>query len=113
MANPMAIFGRAMQAKADGEYHKSLVDFIWLHEHAADVDPLYHALRRSYALSGWLELGLVHAPALESLRQLLRRKLAQRQLAGADAALEADIAAIQDKLGALTAPPHPPERTPS
>ncbi len=61
------------EAKADmrgRRYEVALSKHVWYHENALALRPSLSGVRRSFALSHWLELGEVYPPALEKMKQV-------------------------------------------
>jgi len=61
------------EAKADldrGRHEMALAKHLWYHEHALDLQPSLSAVRLSFALGSWLELGESYPPALEKMKQV-------------------------------------------
>jgi hypothetical protein len=56
-----------------GRFGEALAKHIWFHEHALKIDPHLSAVRLSFALSSWKELGAQYAPAMSALRETQQR----------------------------------------
>jgi hypothetical protein len=60
----------ASVAARTGRYEEALTYHIWFHKHALEVDPAFHGVRLSFALSAWFELGMNYPKAIEELRAI-------------------------------------------
>ncbi len=60
----------AQWAAREGRHAHALDEFIWFHHHALKEEPALSGVRRSYALSYWVELGKEYPEALRALEQL-------------------------------------------
>ncbi|TWT95947.1 hypothetical protein Pla108_30240 [Botrimarina colliarenosi] len=61
------------EVKADTQakrYEIALAKHVWFHENANSIRPSLNAVRLSFALSDWYDLGLEYPPALELLRSI-------------------------------------------
>lgn len=65
-----AILQEAKKDASDGNYELALAKQIWFHENAVRLQPSMSAVRRSFALSNWLELGENFPPALKKMREV-------------------------------------------
>ena len=89
----------AYAAKARGDYQTALGHLVWFHDHALEETPALLGIRLSYALAYWIELGAEFPPALESLREIRDRKVADLRAGQHDGQLFLDVSAINDYLG--------------
>lgn len=94
----------AYAAKARGEYQTALEHLVWFHEYALEETRALLGIRLSYALAYWIELGAEFPPALDALRQIRDRKVADLRAGRYDGQLFLDVSAINDYLseGAAT-----------
>ena len=88
----------AYAAKARGEYQTALEHLVWFHEYALDETRALLGIRLSYALAYWIELGAEFPPALDALRQIRDRKVADLRAGRYDGQLFLDVSAINDYL---------------
>jgi hypothetical protein len=75
--DPAEILNEASADARAGRFEDALAKHVWYHENALKGQPAQSGVRRSFALSYWLELGEQHPPALvklESLRQAARKQ---------------------------------------
>jgi hypothetical protein len=68
--DPQAILWEAKADAQAGRYQVALAKQLWYHENVLDLEPAQSAVRLSFALSHWLELGEVYPPALEKMKQV-------------------------------------------
>lgn len=68
--DPSTIMREARADTARGNYEVALAKQLWYHDNAVKLQPSQSGVRRSFALSYWLELGEVYPPALEKMRQI-------------------------------------------
>ncbi|MHB9138790.1 MAG: hypothetical protein ACYC4Q_05240 [Victivallaceae bacterium] len=54
----------------EGKNEEALKRFIWLYDHSLEHEPAFHAVRTSYLLSYWKELGNKYPPALKALQEI-------------------------------------------
>ncbi len=74
------------EARADAKakrYDIALAKHVWYHENVESIQPSQSAVRLSFALSEWYDLGLEYPPALEVLRSI-RDNLEKQVLRGED-----------------------------
>lgn len=98
MEDPTEIYKSAMDALTEKRYESSLADFILLHELPLADGDIFHILRRTYGLLGWVTLGRVFPPALASLSAILASKEAAISAGNASPSLLADVDAIKRNL---------------
>ena len=58
----------------EGKNEEALKRFIWLYDHSLEHEPAFHAVRTSYLLSYWKELGNKYPPALKALQEVRDRE---------------------------------------
>lgn len=68
--NPQAILQEAKADTRNGRFEIALSKHLWFHENALTLRPSLSGVRRSFALSYWLELGESYPPALEKMKQV-------------------------------------------
>ena len=68
--DPNLILREAKKDASRGDYELALAKQLWYHENAVKLNPSQSGIRRSFALSYWLELGENYPPALEKMRQI-------------------------------------------
>jgi len=68
--DPFAILREAKADATRGHYKVALAKQLWYHENAEKLAPGQSGVRRSSALSYWLELGEAYPPALKKMRQV-------------------------------------------
>ena len=68
--DPQAILQEASADTRRGRYEVALSKHLWFHKHALALQPALSAVRLSFALSHWLELGESYPPALEKMKQV-------------------------------------------
>ena len=78
--DPSTVRRLANEDAKHGKYKQSLEKLLWYWENAVAIMPSHSAVRRSFLLSDWLELGESYPPALEKLRHV-RDELKERILA--------------------------------
>jgi hypothetical protein len=66
---------------AEGKYEEALREHIWFHDHALEENRHLSAVRLSYGIGAWAELGKVYPPARAALEQI-RDRHTQSLLAG-------------------------------
>jgi hypothetical protein len=76
---PQTLLGDAETDAREGRYEAALTKYVWFHEHALDTQPSLYAVRLTYALTDWYDLGQLYPPALERLKQT--RDQAEKQVA--------------------------------
>jgi hypothetical protein len=54
----------------NGSYKEALDRFIWFHNHAEEKEPAISAVRLSFALAYWKQLGLVYPPAMDAMTRI-------------------------------------------
>lgn len=93
----------AARAAREGRHAEALDEFIWFHRNALAENPALSAVRRSFALGYWAELGKHYPAALRALEQI-RDDSANAVLQG-DGGRNAfrDVAAINEHLGTNSA----------
>lgn len=97
--NPSAILHSAVDDARDGRHEQSLAKFLWFHNHAVQYQPGQSGVRRSFALSYWLNLATVYPPARDAF---IRTRDETDQAFRKDIsnfALFQDIAAMNKRLG--------------
>ena len=65
------------EAKADanaGRYESALQKYVWWHENVNKYQPSMSAVRLSFGLSDWYQLGEVYPPALAKLKETRERR---------------------------------------
>lgn len=68
--DPQAIMAEAKADTKAGRYEDALAKQVWYHENAMQIQPALTAVRLSFALMNWLELGEAYPPALERMKQV-------------------------------------------
>jgi hypothetical protein len=97
--DPTQILREAQQDASAGRHDLALAKHLWYHENALKYDNAQAGVRRSFALSYWLQLAQSHPPAMTALKAA-RDAALRNVLAGApgfDAF--ADFAALNRTLG--------------
>lgn len=89
----------AARAAREGRYADALDEFIWFHRHALAEDPALGAVRRTFALSYWVQLGRDYPEALRALERI--REDSENAVLHGDGGRDAfrDVAAINEYLG--------------
>jgi hypothetical protein len=82
----------------DGRYAEALADFVWFHDHALEYKPSLHAIRLSFALGDWADLGRLYPPALEKLKSIRNEKTGAISRGEGSRALFDDVASINEDL---------------
>lgn len=67
--DPAAIMREVKVDTAKGNYSVALAKQLWFYENATTLRPSLSGVRRSFALSQWLELGEAYPPALQKMRE--------------------------------------------
>lgn len=67
--DPQAILQEAKADRRAKRFDVALAKHVWFHEHALDIQPSLSAVRLSFALSHWIELGDAYPPALARLKE--------------------------------------------
>jgi hypothetical protein len=100
--DPQAILQEAHNDTRAKRYELALRKHVWFHEHALAVNPSLHAVRLSFALSYWLELGRKYPPALTKLKEI--RDASQKKVMAGKETRESfeDLASINEQLGELS-----------
>jgi len=65
-----AIMWEAKTDTQSGRYKVALAKVLWFHDNAVRLQPSLSAVRLSFALSQWLELGEAYPPALVKMKQV-------------------------------------------
>ncbi|MBC8352873.1 MAG: hypothetical protein H8E66_12835 [Planctomycetes bacterium] len=68
--DPHAILWEAKTDAQAGRHEVALAKQLWYHENALALQPAQSAVRLSFALSNWLELGESYPPALKKMKQV-------------------------------------------
>lgn len=66
--NPTDILNQAREHAIAGQHEAALAKHLWYHQHAVEIEPAQSAVRRSFAMSYWHELGLTYPPAMQQLK---------------------------------------------
>ena len=66
-ADPQVVLDEARELAGRGKFEEALQRYVWFHENAVRVQPSMGAVRRSFALAGWAELGEKYPKAREAL----------------------------------------------
>jgi hypothetical protein len=93
----------AHQAKLEGRYADALRDLAWYHDHALDEQPSLYAVRLSFGLGHWIDLGKVYPAAMLALEAVRDRKTQALLRGEGDRALFHDVTAINEGLGSTRA----------
>jgi hypothetical protein len=64
------IYAEAQELRAHSRYEDALQRHLWLHRHALETDPGYSAVRLSFWLSDWAELGRHYPKAKQALMEI-------------------------------------------
>lgn len=102
MTDPMKTYQRAMESLSAKRFNDALTDFIWIQEHAAEFGREYQGLRRTYALSGWIELARIHPPALDALKDLQQSLSSRLAVSPDDAEIQKDVTALTERFTLLS-----------
>ena len=89
----------ASELAADGRYEEALREFQWFHDHALDEMPSLYAVRLSYALAAWADLGADYPPALDALEAVRERDAALLLTGKGKPTLLHDVVSIDEELG--------------
>jgi serine/threonine protein kinase len=68
--DPQKILTETQALTSSGEYQEALKRILWQHKHALEFDKSMGAVRLSFGLSDWVELGRRYPPAKAALLQL-------------------------------------------
>jgi hypothetical protein len=63
-------FAAARLAAREGRHQEALDGLLWFHHHALEEQRSLRAVRLSYALYEWLDLGRVYPPARQALEDV-------------------------------------------
>ncbi len=99
--DPHKILTEARNDAARGRHAVALQKFLWFHRNALQYDPGLSAVRRSFALSYWLQLADEYPPALEAMRRSRDEALEKTRTALSPASVAeafSDFAAINRSL---------------
>lgn len=88
----------ARQARTERCYEDALTDLVWLHDHALEENRAWYAVRLSYALFEWIELGRVCPPARQALEAVRDRKTDSLLRGKGDGELFHDVVSINEVL---------------
>lgn len=69
------IFSEAQELRAHSRYEEALQRHLWLHHHALETDPSFSAVRLSFWLSDWFELGRRYPKAKQALIEIRDRDI--------------------------------------
>jgi hypothetical protein len=72
--DPGAILNEARQLMQAGKYEEALQRHIWYHNHAVSIQPAQSAVRLSFALADWAELGRRYSKAKRALIEIQIQK---------------------------------------
>src|SRR5262245_16874293 len=97
--DPNAVLHEAADLAGQGRYEEALARHLWFHHHALEVEEALYGVRLSYALSDWVELGMVYPPALQELRAVRDAKERALSEGAGSRELFHDVVAINDHLG--------------
>ena len=64
----------AQKLVQEGKNEEALKRFVWLYNHSLEQDPAFSAVRLSYLLGYWVELGAQYPPALNALQEIRDRE---------------------------------------
>ena len=67
--DPQQVLSEAQDDVNAKRYEEALAKFVWFHRNALTYDRSFYGVRLSFALMYWHDLGKVHPPALEKLRE--------------------------------------------
>lgn len=99
--DPATVRDLARDDAEHGRYEEALEKTLWNWDNAVTIQPSWSAVRRSFLLSSWLELGEAYPPALDKLRSV-RDELQARVLSTEQVRVRsddfADFAAINETL---------------
>ncbi|QTN30034.1 hypothetical protein HZ993_09640 [Rhodoferax sp. AJA081-3] len=90
---------KARELTLEGHFAEALAEFEWIHENALSEEPALRGVRRSFALSFWVELGEQYPAALKALTAVRDRGQAALLDGTRDIGLFADVVAIDRYLG--------------
>ncbi|MFO0916226.1 MAG: hypothetical protein U0795_24925 [Pirellulales bacterium] len=96
--DPSAILRSAVDDMLDGQYDRSLTQFLWFHNHAVRYEPGLSAVRRSFALSYWCDLAAIYPPARDAFFRTRDETEQAFQSSTSDFELFHDVAAMNDYL---------------
>jgi hypothetical protein len=89
----------AQMMARQGMYQEALDRFLWFHDHALEHNQAMYAVRLSFALAYWKQLGDVYPPALAALEKVRADKTAFMEEGKGNFNLFQDVAAINRTLG--------------
>ena len=101
MESALTVFGRAVAATQARQYEAALRDFLWLHNNPKSNSIRHQALRRTYWLFGWANLGALYPPARDQMDATLAATRLVAQTHGLDNG--ADIRAFEQMLAVIDA----------
>jgi hypothetical protein len=97
--DPRQVLREARDLVGSGAYAEALNKYRWFHENALAYDPSWRGVRRSFALSYWVQLGDIYPPARVELESVRDSKTAAVQEGSLDRELFYDVEAINAQLG--------------
>lgn len=93
------VLRQARQLVKSRQYAEALEKYIWFHHYALEFDPRLAGVRLSYAISEWVDLGDVYAPARRALESVRDEKAESLMQGVYDVNLFHDVASINRALG--------------
>jgi len=97
--NPMARMEYARKLKGMGKLDEALAEFLWCYDEGAKVSPSFVGVRGSFLLSELSNLGKVHPPALEALRERRNRVRAKVEQGDASRVDLLELSSLNRSLG--------------
>lgn len=83
----------------EGRYEEALQEHLWFHEHVLEEEPAFAAVRLSYALSYWAELGQAYPKARAALEAIRARAAASLRTGAGSWNTFHELASIDQWLG--------------
>lgn len=97
--NAQERFTAARIATVEGRHEEALRELIWFHHNALKENPALYAVRLSFGLGAWMDLGEVYPEALRALERIRDQSVTELLQGESDAAAFHDVAAINELLG--------------
>lgn len=70
-SDPLYVLERARKQVEEKNYAEALKDYSWFFKYSTKIDPSYWAVKLSYCIDEWRELGDIYKPALKEFRKEL------------------------------------------
>ena len=97
--DPSVILNEASGDTRDERFEVALAKFLWFHENAIRYQPSLAAVRRSFALTYWIELAELHQPAMDAFLATRDRTEDRFRIDYSNFDFFADISSMNQRIG--------------